>query len=215
MASGWPIPVTPQAPISLCHESFEQRPDGVLKHLQRHEPAGVDPPPHRVAARHDVGVQEKQIEPVELRQAQAGLDRLPEDALDPLGRRIAQVAFGGDADAGWKAAAERLADHLLGLAVAIAGREVEQRDPRIRGGLDRGDAFFARGGAPELAQPATAQGQDGYLAEAAECLCPHGPRPPAIAASSPMSGCEATPRRMETCWSLWSPCSPPPPSRFR
>ena len=38
---------TPRADQAFRHELLEQWPDGVLKHLKWHKPAGIHPPPHR------------------------------------------------------------------------------------------------------------------------------------------------------------------------
>ena len=121
--------------------------------------------PHSAAnafVRHDVGVQEEQVEPGQAQALQAALDRAAQGGLDLAGRRIAQVALAGDADAGGQVAVERLAHDLLGLAVAVARRQVEQGDPGFNRGVDRGDAFVVGGRPPQHAEAAAAEGEGGY-----------------------------------------------------
>jgi hypothetical protein len=103
-----------------------------------------------------------QKEDVEARQAQAlqaALDRPAQDGLDLAGRRIAEVALAGNAEAGRQLAGERLAHDLLRLAVAIAGREVEQGYAGGDRGMHRGDAFVERRRSPEHAEATAAEGE--------------------------------------------------------
>ena len=74
-------------------------------------------------------MQKEQVEPRQAQALQAAFDRLPQQRFDIARRRIAEVAFAGDPDALRQPAAKGLADHQLGLAVAVTRREVEQVDP--------------------------------------------------------------------------------------
>ncbi len=150
MVSGWPMPVRPQAPINPSATSFSNtgRTWADEHRIGRHAAAGVAPFRRERRVRHDVGVQEEQVQPGQAQALQAALDRAAQGCLDLAGRRIAQIALAGDADAGGQAAAERLADDLFGLAVAVARRQVEQGDPGFDRGVDRGDAFVEGGRRP-------------------------------------------------------------------
>jgi len=155
-------------------ELLEFRPDDINEHRQRREPAGIRPAPHRVLVRHDVGVQEEQIQVVELQQPQTGLYRLPQDRRDPGAGRISEVALAGDPDTRWQAPAECLAHHALGLAIAIARRHVEQVDPGIDRRPDGGNTLFECSFAPQHAEAAATEGQRGYRRKGAEWMQVHG-----------------------------------------
>src|SRR5690349_8541970 len=101
------------------------------KDRERREAAGVRLAPHRMSVGNDIRVQEEQVEPVELQQPQARLDRLAHRPIDPFGRRIAEIALARDPYPGGEPATERLADHAFRLAIPVARCEVEQGDTRV------------------------------------------------------------------------------------
>ena len=144
---------------ALGDETFEERPHAVDEDpVGRHAGGGLGPcAGDEALVRDDIGMQEEQVEPRQPQALQARLDGLPQQGLDALGRRIAQVAFAGDPDAGRQSPAEGLADDQLGLAVAVARREVEQRYARRHRRMDGRDAFLDRRLAPQHAEAAAAQ----------------------------------------------------------
>ncbi len=76
--------------------------------------------------------------------------------------------------AGHQAAAEGLAQHFLGLALAVARRPIDQIDAAVHGRTQRRHAFPAAGLAPKLAQTATAQGQPADRSDRAQIAPLHG-----------------------------------------
>src|SRR4051794_14291692 len=135
---------------SLGNQPLEHRADVCDEdRVGSHAAGGVAPSEHERLVRHDVGVQEEQVEPRQAQALQAGFDRPAQDRFYVRDRWVAEVALAGDADTVWKRAAERLAHDLLGFAVAVAWREVEQTDPRSDRRMHRGDAFVERGWPPE------------------------------------------------------------------
>ena len=90
---------------------------------------------------------------------QAAFDRAAQGRLDLGRRQFAEIAFAGDPHAIGQPAVECRADHLLGLAVAIARREVKEVDAGCDRGVHGCDAFLKGGLAPDLAQTAAAQTQ--------------------------------------------------------
>jgi hypothetical protein len=164
----------PGADQPLGHQPLEHRTD--MRDEGRvggHADGGVAPSGCEGLVRHDIGMQEEHVEPRHAQALQAALDRPAQDGVDLAGRRVAQVALAGDADTGGQLAAERLAYDLLGLAVAVAGCEVEQCDPGSDRGMHRGDAFVERGGSPEHAEAPAAEGQGGDGWEVAELVLLH------------------------------------------
>ncbi len=185
IVSGWPMPVRPQAPMTpSLDEPLEQRPDVPDKGLVEGHPA------RRVRAAGDVRrignhvrVQKKEVKPRQSQPFEAALDRAPHDPLDLVGGRLAEIAFAGDADPGREPAAEGLADHRLGLAVAIARGEIDQVDPGLDRGVHGGEAFLEIGLAPQHAEPAAAQGQGRDRGQPAKAALLHRPIPPSAAFS--------------------------------
>ena len=152
---------TPGADQTLGDEALEQRTHLPDEHrIGRHPAGGVGRPARDEAfVRHDIGMQEEQVEPGQTQALQAPLDGLPQHRFDALGRRVAEVAFAGDPDAGRQSAGEGLADYQFGLAVAIARRQVEQRDPSRHRRMHGGDAFIDRRLAPQHAEAAAPEGE--------------------------------------------------------
>src|SRR5580692_11929389 len=105
-------------------------------------------------------MQKEQIEARQPQPLQTRLDRLPQDAFDLVRRRLAEIALAGDAHAVGKPARKSFAHHLLGLAIAVARREVEEVDPGSDGVLYGGDAFVECCGTPQHPEAATAERQD-------------------------------------------------------
>jgi hypothetical protein len=103
--------------------------------------------------RHDIRVQEEQVEARQPQPAQTVFDRAPRDAFDLVGGRVTEIAFTGDPHAFWEPAAKCLAHHFLCFAVAIARREIEE----INSGSDRvmygRDAFVEARRPPQLPSP--------------------------------------------------------------
>ena len=64
--------------------------------------------------------------------------------FDLLGRGLAEIAFTGDPHTLGEPAGERRADHLFGLAIAIARREVEHGNAGLNRFMYRGDALHCR-----------------------------------------------------------------------
>src|SRR6185295_17685181 len=95
-------------------------------------------------------------------------------AFDLSSRRRAEPVLGRHADAGGQPAIESRADDALGLAVAVGGRHVEQRDAAVDGGAHRRNAFFARGRSPELANSATTKSERTHGPEATKHAGFHG-----------------------------------------
>ena len=104
-------------------------------------------------------MQEEKIDPVEPHPFQAFLQAAEEIAFDVPRRRRAQPMFGGDPDAVRQFALEGGAHHPLGLAIAIAGRHVEEGDAAVDGRSHGRHAFLPRRLAPELADTAAAKRQ--------------------------------------------------------
>ena len=72
-------------------------------------------------------------------------------------RSAAHAALGRDADAGGKAAVERVADDRLGLSVAVGRREVQDVDAGVDGLTDGRHALLASRGSPDLTNAAAAE----------------------------------------------------------
>src|SRR5919198_6309465 len=66
-----------------------------------------------------------------------------------------------------------LADHLLGLAVAVTRREIDQVDPGGDRGVHRGDAFVPGRCPPNHAEPAAPERQLGNRGKGAQILLLH------------------------------------------
>ena len=165
----------PGADQSFGDETFEQRADlrgenGVRRHARGGVARGAG---DEGRIRHHVGVQEEHIELRQAQPLQAGFDRAAQGCFDRGRRQIAQVALAGNADPGGQLAVEGGADHILGLAVAVAWRQVQQRNAGGDGGVHGGDAFLERRLAPQHTEAAAAQRQDGDGGQCAECVGLH------------------------------------------
>jgi len=68
----------------------------------------------------------KRSKPRQSQAFEAAFDRLPQKRFDLFGRRIAEIAFAGDAHPVGQAAGEGFADDLFGLAVTVARRQIDQ-----------------------------------------------------------------------------------------
>ncbi len=149
----------PGADQALSNETFEQRADvideaGVGRHA-RGGVAGAGGDERFV--RDDVGVEEEEVQLRQTQSSQTYFDRVTEDRFDIGGNGVTQVAFAGDANARRQPAVEGGANNLLGLAVAVAGCEIEQRDAGGHRVMHGGDTFVECRLAPQHAQAATAQ----------------------------------------------------------
>ena len=72
-------------------------------------------------------MEKEEVEPRQSQAFEAAFDGLPQKRFDLFGRRIAEIAFAGDAHAVGQAAGEGFADDLFGLAVTV-GRSVDEED---------------------------------------------------------------------------------------
>ena len=168
----------PGADEALADEALEERAymrdEGLV---ERHARSGVGPALDEAPVRHDVRMQEEEVEPGELEAFQARLDRLPHYPLDLARGRLAEIAFAGDADARRQLPAKGGADDLLGLAVAIARRQVQERDAALGRLAHRRDAFLEGGPAPQHAEPAAAERQPRDRRQGPEGVLLHGSPP--------------------------------------
>jgi hypothetical protein len=114
------------------------------------------------------------VEPRQTQALQAALDGLPQYRFDALGRRVAEVALAGDPDAGRQSAGKGLAHHQFGLAVAVARRQVEQRDSGRHRCMHGGNAFIDRRLAPQHAEAAAAEGERRDRRKRTEGMLLHG-----------------------------------------
>ena len=150
----------PRADQSLGDQPFKNRADMFDKRsVKRHPHGGGGPSRTVVRIGYDIRMQEEQIEPIEAQPAQASFDRAAQNGLDLAGRRLAQIALAGDAHPIWQPSGKGCADDLLGLAVAIARRQVEQVDAGFDRRMHGGDALVECRLTPHHAEPAAAQGQ--------------------------------------------------------
>jgi hypothetical protein len=164
----------PGADDALADEALEHRPDMVDKgRVWGHAGGGVGPAGQMRRVGHDVRVQEKHIEPRQAQPLEASLDRAAQYRFD-LGRSgVAEVAFAGDPHPRGEAAGKGGADDLLGLAVAVARREIEEGNARLHRGVHGQDAFLEGGFTPHHPEPAAAQGQCRYRRHPAETVLLH------------------------------------------
>ena len=119
----------------------------------------------------NVGVQEEDVEPFQPHGRKGRVQRPLQPFGDLARRRAAEIALAGEAHADRRRALERRADHRL--AVLIERRGVDQVDPAVDRGAHRGDRLVAVGLAPQLAQPAAAEGQAADASKRAEIAVAH------------------------------------------
>ena len=129
----------------------------------------------RVGIRDEHVVHDEHIDALEAEPLQALREARAEQLRHPGGRRGADATLGRDAHASREPPAERLADHALGLAVAVARRDVEQVDAELDRLARGGDGLLAGRRAPDLADPPAAEGERAdVVSEAAEGTLFHG-----------------------------------------
>ncbi len=131
----------------------------VLAELGEH-PAVVD----------DVGVQEAQVDAIELQRLEAAFERAADAVPRTFVDGIAEHDLGGDTDSGWEVAAEGLGHHEFGLAASVGRREVEQVDAGRDRGVHGGDRLASIGRPPHLAEPTAPEGQGADGTEGAEVV---------------------------------------------
>ena len=141
----------PVADAPLGGEPLERRRDGFGDDLGGRRALGP------LASKRDPVMQEHDVNMVELHALQAGVEAFGEEVVDLARRGVANAALGRDADAGGKAAVERVADDRLGLAVAVGRREVQDVDAGVDGLTDGRHALVASRGSPDLADAAAAE----------------------------------------------------------
>jgi hypothetical protein len=174
----------PRADQSLGDQPFKNRADMFDKgSVKRHPQSGGGPSRTIVRIGYDIRMQEEQIETIEAQPAQASFDRTAQNGLDLTVRRLAQIAFAGDAHPIGQPSGKGRADDLLGLAVAIARRQVEQVDAGFDRRMHGRDAFVECGLAPNHAEPAAAQSQRRNRPESPQVMPLHD-RPPKYRRSS-------------------------------
>eukprot|EP01035_Chromulina_nebulosa_P033084 gene33084-biopygen21399 len=126
------------------------------------------------AARIAVGVQEEQVNPVQLHGGQAGLQRGRQARLDLFCGRRGQIVLGGDLHPARQAAAKSLANQ--GFATAVDRCGVQHGDSCVDGRHHRGLRLVAVGLAPDLANAAAAKRQATDLANGTQSRRLHGYR---------------------------------------
>ena len=119
-------------------------------------------------------MKEEKIDALEPHAREALIETAHDIAFDLSSRRCAEPVLGRHPDAGGQLAIEGRTDNALRLAVAIGRRHVEQRDAAVDRGAYRRNAFIARGRPPELANPATTEGQRAHWPEPTEHAGFHG-----------------------------------------
>jgi len=123
----------------------------------------------------DVGVQEVDVQPLQLHRRQAGLERRHQPGRRLVRGRTAEIAFAGEAHARRRRPLESSADHRL--AVPIERRGIDEVDPAVYRSLQGGDGFIAVGLAPQLAETAAAQSKPADGLQRAKVVGLHGVRP--------------------------------------
>src|ERR1700730_13077495 len=137
-------------------------------------------------------MEKEEVEPRQSQAFEAAFDGLPQKRFDLFGRRIAEIAFAGDAHPVGHAAGEGFADDLFGLAVTVARRQIDQVDPGSHRRKYRGDAFVECRFAPDHADAAATQRQRRDRRKLTKTVLPHECRLLGIRAaicSTPNAGC--------------------------
>jgi hypothetical protein len=119
-------------------------------------------------------VQKEEVDALEPHAREALIEAAHNIAFDLSCRRRAEPVLCRHPDAGGQPTIEGRAHNALRLTVAVGRRHVEQRDATVHRGTYRRDAFIARGRPPELANPATTEGQRAHWPEPTKHAGFHG-----------------------------------------